>query len=94
MQLLWPTSALLVLYSCVVGQLVQAVSPSSEYLPAAQVLQTMLAVALHDEAPSQTLPAAHAFVAEQAVQGARPVELQFVPATQGNAHVLLAVFQA
>ncbi len=49
-QLVWPVSALLVLYSCVVGHWRQAVSPSTENWPAAQLLQTVLAVALQADA--------------------------------------------
>ena len=40
------------------------------------------------------MPAAQALGLVQAAQGARPVELQFVPATHGSAHVFFAVFQA
>ena len=67
-------------------------SPGTENAWAAHGLQTMLAVALHVEAPSQTAPAAHELELEQDAQGARPVELQVAPARQGSAHVLLAVF--
>ena len=82
------------LYSGVVGHVRQAVSPSSENSPAAQLLHTMLAEGVHTDAPSQTVPAAHEVELEQAVQGARPVELQVAPATQGSEHVLLTGFQA
>lgn len=93
-QLVWPSSVLLVLYSRVVGHKRQAVSPSTENFCAAHALQTMLAVALQVEVPSQTEPAAHAVVLVQPAQGARPVALQVEPLTQGSEHVLLAVFQA
>jgi hypothetical protein len=48
----WPTSVLLVLYSAVVPQAWQAVSPSSEKVPAAQLAHTMSDVALQVELPS------------------------------------------
>ncbi len=48
-QLVWPVSALLA-YSCVVGHVRQAVSPSTENWPAAQLLQTVLAVVLQADA--------------------------------------------
>ena len=93
-QLVWPTSVLLVLYSCDVGQTRQLVSPRSEKRPAVQLLHTMLAEGLHVEVPSQTEPAAHAAVPVQAAQGARPVELQFVPLMHGSAQVFVAMFHA
>ena len=93
-QLDWPVSVLAVLYSAVVGQARHDESPSSENCPAAQLLHTMLAVALQVELPSQTVPAAQAVGLVQAAQGARPVEDHDVPFTQGAAHALLAVFQA
>ena len=40
------------------------------------------------------MPAAQALGLVQAAQGARPVELQVEPFTQGSEHVLFAVFQA
>jgi len=40
------------------------------------------------------VPAGQAVGLVQAAQGARPVELQVLPLTQGKAQVLLAVFQA
>ena len=82
------------LYSGVVGHVRQLVSPSSENWPAVQFEQTMLASATQTEAPSQTVPAAHVVAFEQAAQGARPVELQVEPLTQGSEHVLLTEFQA
>jgi hypothetical protein len=54
----------------------------------------MLASATQTEAPSQTVPAAQVVAFEQAAQGARPVELQVEPLTQGSEHVLLTEFQA
>ena len=57
-----------------------------------QLVHTMFAVGLQVELPSQTVPAAQADGLVQAAQGARPVELQFVPSTHGKLHVLDAMF--
>ena len=48
----WPTSALAVLYSAVVGQARHDESPSSEKVPAVQLLHTMLALGEQVELPS------------------------------------------
>ncbi len=40
------------------------------------------------------MPAGHAVTFEQAVHGARPVELHVLPFTQGGEHEELAVFHA
>ena len=93
-QLVWPVSALLVLYSCVVGHWRQAVSPSTENWPAAQLLHRMLALGEQVETPSHTEPAAQAVGLVQAAHGARPVDDQVEPATHGKLHVLDAVFHA
>ena len=93
-QLVWPVSALLVLYSCVVGHWRQAVSPSTEYWPAAQLLHWMLALGEQVETPSHTEPAAQDEGLVQAAQGARPVDDQVELATHGKLHVLDAVFHA
>ena len=93
-QLVWPVSALLVLYSCVVGHVRQAVSPSTENWPAAQLLHRMLALGEQVETPSQTEPAAQAVGLVQAAQGARPVDDQVELATHGKLHALVAEFHA
>ena len=93
-QLDWPVSALLVLYSCVVGHWRQAVSPSTENWPAAQLLHRMLALGEQVEEPSHTEPAAQDKGLVQAAQGARPVDDQVELATHGKLHVLDAVFHA
>jgi len=90
----WPEIVLLVLYSGVVPHGRQAVSPASAYWLGRQAVQTMLDVALQTEAPSHTVPAAQAAVPVQLAQGARPVELQLVPLTQGSAQAPLAAFHA
>ena len=90
----WPEIVLLVLYSGVVPHGWQAVSPASAYWLGRQAVQTMLDVALQTEAPSHTVPAAQAAVPVQLAQGARPVELQLVPLTQGSAQAPLAAFHA
>jgi len=51
-QLDWPASALLVLYSAVVGHVRQVESPSSEKVCAGHAPQTMLAEAEQTEEPS------------------------------------------
>ena len=91
-QLDWPTSALLVSYSCVVLHVRQDESPRSENCPAVQLPHTMSALALQVETPSQTVPAAQAVVVVQAAQGARPVADHVVPFLQGSTHVLLVAF--
>ena len=90
----WPEIVLLVLYSGVVPQGWQAVSPASAYWLGRQAVQTMLDVALQTEAPSHTVPAAQAAVPVQFAQGARPVDDQVEPDTQGSAQAPLAAFHA
>ena len=88
-QLDWPTSALLVLYSCVVGHARHWTSPAVENWPAAQAAPQIASLAAVQFA-SVTEPAQDV----QAPQGARPAELQVEPFTQCNAQTSLAVFQA
>ena len=57
-QLDWPVSALLA-YSCVVGHVRQAVSPSTEKEQAPQGVHTVLLVAMHAPPLATAEPAAH-----------------------------------
>ena len=77
-QLLWLTSALAVLYSCVVPHARQAVSPLSEKVCAPQPApQTALLVAV--QAADVSVPAHEA----QAEHGASPVAFQVAPGVHG-----------
>ncbi len=78
-QLDWPVSALLVLYSCDVGHVRQAVSPSTENLPAPQGAQTVLLVSVHAPPLAAAEPAAHTV---QLAHGELPEALHVEPATQ------------
>jgi hypothetical protein len=77
-QLDWPASALLVLYSCDVGHVRQAVSPSTENWPAPQGAQMVLLVAVHAPPLATAEPAAHTV---QLAHGELPEALHVEPAT-------------
>ena len=87
-QLVWPTSALLVLYSDVVPHARQLTSPASENWPAPHAApQTELFVA--EQVESMTAPAHEAHEA----QGEMPEALQVEPPSHGESvHVLLVAF--
>ena len=87
-QLVWPTSALLVLYSDVVPHARQLTSPASENWPAPHAApQTELFVA--EQVEIMTAPAHEAHEA----QGEMPEALQVEPPSHGESvHVLLVAF--
>ena len=76
-QLVWPTSALLVLYPAVAGHARQLVSPRIENWPAPQAAQTTSLVAVH--AVESEEPAAQV---EQGAHGEVPEALHVKPAAQ------------
>ena len=75
-----PVSALLA-YSCVVGHVRQAVSPSTEKEPAPQGAHTVLLVAMHAPPLATAEPAAHVEHGEHVAPPAADEKL--LPATQG-----------
>ena len=91
-QLVWPVSALLVLYSCVVPHIRQVASPASEKCPAAQLAHTVLLLAAHAPLLATAEPAAHTV---QLAHGETPEALHVEPATQlaVGTHMRLALSQ-
>ena len=78
-QLVWPVSALLVLYSCVVPHIRQVASPASEKCPAAQLAHTVSLLGAHAPPLATAAPAAHNVQLEH---GDEPEALHVEPAMQ------------